>query len=59
MNNKELEEYLQKIEAGLQESHRQMLEEYALRGDSIVVSDGKGGTVEVPAKDLLSAQHSS
>ena len=57
MNDKELNEYLKKIEAGLQESRQQMLEEYALRNDSIVVGDGKGGIIEVPARSLLSAQH--
>lgn len=53
MNELEINEYLQKIEIGLRESRQQMLEEYALRNDSIVVSDGNGGTMEVPAKELL------
>jgi len=57
MNDKELNEYLEKIEQGLRESRQKMLEEYALRNDSIVVGDGKGGTMEVPARSLLSEQH--
>ncbi len=57
MNDKELNEYLEKIEQGLRESRQKMLEEYALRNDSIVVGDGKGGTMEVPARNLLSEQH--
>ncbi len=57
MNDKELNEYLEKIEQGLRESRQKMLEEYALRNNSIVVGDGKGGTMEVPARSLLSEQH--
>lgn len=39
MNDIELDDFLKKIESGLQESRKQLLNEYALRNDSLVVGD--------------------
>lgn len=57
MNDIELDDFLKKIETGLQESRKQLLNEYALRNDSLVVGDDNGNVLEVPAKEIL-ARHS-
>lgn len=51
-----MEEYLLKIQDGLLESRKQLLQEYALHDDSIVVGDGQGNVLDVSAKQVL-AQH--
>lgn len=56
MNDIELDDFLKKIETGLQESRKQLLNEYALRNDSLVVGDDNGNVLEVPAKEIL-ARH--
>lgn len=56
MSDIEIKEYLDKIEAGLQESRKQLLKEYALHDDSVVVGDGHGNVMDVPAKEIL-AKH--
>lgn len=53
MNDIELDDFLKKIETGLQESRKQLLNEYALRNDSLVVGDDNGNVLEVPAKEIL------
>lgn len=42
MSDLELDDFLQKIESGLQESRKQLLNEYALRNDSLVIGDDNG-----------------
>ena len=49
MNDIELDDFLKKIKTGLQESRKQLLNEYALRNDSLVVGDDNGNVLEVPA----------
>ena len=56
MSDLELDDFLQKIESGLQESCKQLLNEYALRNDSLVIGDDNGNVMEVPAKEIL-AKH--
>ena len=56
MSDLELDDFLQKIESGLQESRKQLLNEYALRNDSLVIGDDNGNVMEVPAKEIL-AKH--
>jgi hypothetical protein len=53
MSEHEIEDFLQKVESGLAEAQHNMLVEKALHNQSLVVTDGKGGVVEIPAKDLL------
>ena len=53
MSDKELELYLERIDAGLMESRKKLLNEYAMRGDSLVESDDEGNVVHVPAKEIL------
>lgn len=54
MNDIELDDFLKKIETGLQESRKRLLNEYALRNDSLVVGDDNGNVLEVLAKEILS-----
>ena len=56
MSDREVEDYLLKIQDGLQESRKQLLQEYALHDESIVVGDGQGNVLDVSAKQVL-AQH--
>lgn len=43
----------QKLDDGLRLAHQRMLEEKALRGESIVVSTAEGGIQYIPAKEVL------
>ncbi len=53
MSEHEIEEYLSRIDAGLAEAQHNMLVEKALHNRNVVVVDGAGRTVHVPAKQLL------
>ena len=53
MTESEAEEFVQKVERGILEAQHNMLVEKALHGQSVVVTDGKGGFLEIPAKELL------
>ncbi len=56
MGTTEIEEYLQRIDEGLKESSKELLHDYALHDDSLVVGDMEGNVLHVPAKKILS-QH--
>lgn len=53
MSEKEIEAYLEKIDAGIAEAQHNMLVEEALHNRSVVIVDKDGNTVHVPAKQLL------
>lgn len=53
MSEKEVEEFLQTVEKGLLESQQIMLKEKALHDQCVVVSDGHGGVLHIPAKEVL------
>ncbi len=53
MNELEIEEFLNKVEEGLAEAQHNMLVEKSLHNQSVVISDGHGHVIEVPAKSLL------
>lgn len=53
MSDKELEVYIDAIEEGLKESHKKLLHDYALHNDSLIVGDGNGNVVHVPAREIL------
>ena len=53
MSEREIEDFLNKVEDGLAEAQHNMLVEEALHNRPIVVSDGNGHVLEVPAKELL------
>ncbi|MFI5196933.1 MAG: hypothetical protein ACHQD8_07565 [Chitinophagales bacterium] len=42
-----------KIFNGLKLAYRRLYEQKAANNESVVISDGKGGVIRVPAKDLL------
>lgn len=58
MSEAYIEDFLQKVESGLQEAQQHMLEEKALHNSSVVVSDGNGCVLEIPAKKFLHNQSS-
>ncbi len=49
----EHQELSRKIEAGLKLAISRLYEQKAANNESVVISDGKGGVIRVPAKDLL------
>jgi hypothetical protein len=53
MSEKEILEQQDKIDRGLQLAERRMLEEKALHGQDVVVSDDKGIIRRIPAKQLI------
>lgn len=53
MSEKEIEDFLQKVESGLVEARHNMLVEKALHNRSVVIADKDGNIVHVPAKQLL------
>ncbi|EEX54215.1 hypothetical protein HMPREF6745_0310 [Prevotella sp. oral taxon 472 str. F0295] len=52
-NEKQYSEFARKVLKGMQIAHEKMLNEKALRGESIVVADDEGNIKHVPAKILL------
>ncbi len=46
-------ELSKKITAGLKLAVRRFFEKKAANNESVVIGDGKGGIIRVPAKDLL------
>ena len=46
-------ELSKKISAGLKLAVRRFYEQRAANNESVVISDGKGGVIRVPAKDML------
>lgn len=53
MSEHEIYDFIRKVDFGLAEAQHDMLVEKALHNRDVVMSDGKGGVVEVPAKQLL------
>ena len=53
MSNKEIKDFTSKLEAGLQIAEKRMLEEKALRNETIVVSNAEGRIEYLSAKDVL------
>lgn len=55
MSNKEVQNFTRKIETGLRLAEKRMLEEKALRDETIVVSSAEGGFAYIPAKEALAS----
>ncbi len=53
MSNKEVKNFTRKLETGLRLAEKRMLEEKALRDETIVVSSAEGGFQYIPAKEVL------
>ena len=54
MSNKEIAEFGEKLQYGLDLAERRMLEEKALHGQDVVVCDERGNIQRIPAKQALS-----
>lgn len=54
MSNKEIAEFGEKLQYGLDLAERRMLEEKSLHGQDIVVCDEHGNIQRIPAKQALS-----
>lgn len=53
MSDFDIEDFLNKVDAGLAEAQHDMLVEKALHNQSVVISDDNMQVLEVPAKQLL------
>lgn len=49
----ETEKLGKRLEEGIILARKRMLHEKALHGQNIILGDGKGGIVSVPAKDII------
>lgn len=56
MSNKEVQEFSAKLKKGLELAEKQMLQEKALHGESIVVCDSDNNIVRIPATEVI-AKH--
>jgi len=55
MSNKEVRTFTQKLETGLRLAEERMLEEKALRNETIVVSSEDGDFQYIPAREALAS----
>ena len=55
MSNKEVRNFTKKLETGLRLAEKRMLEEKALRDETIVVSSAEGEFQYIPAKEVLAS----
>ena len=55
MSNKEIKDFTRKLEAGLQIAEKRMLEEKALRNETVVVSNAEGKIEYISAKEILAS----
>ena len=53
MNEFEIENFLNKVDAGLAEAQHDMLLEKSLHNQTVVISDGNGHVIEASAQSLL------
>ena len=53
MSDKEYQEMNRKLDEGLQLAHHRMLEEKALRNETVVVSTPEGGIQYLSAREVL------
>lgn len=53
MSNKEVRELSEKLKYGLELAEKRMLQEKALRGESVVVCDKDNNIRRIPAKQVI------
>lgn len=53
MSEREIEDFINKVDAGLAEAQHNMLVEKALHNQCVVIADEQGNVLHVPAKELL------
>lgn len=55
MSNNDPRNLGERLEQGILLARKRMLHEKSLRGQDLVLGDGNGGIVRVPAKDVIAA----
>lgn len=55
MSDKELKEFMEKLDAGLKLAEKRMLQEKALRGESVIVYTEGKGIEHIPASRVISS----
>lgn len=53
MSDKEIKEFIEKLDAGLKLAEKQMLQEKALHDETVVVYSEEGGIQHIPAKQII------
>lgn len=53
MSEREAEAFIAKLDEGLKEAERVMLEEKALHDEDVIVADKDGNIKSIPAKQIL------
>lgn len=53
MSERDVEDFLSRVDAGLAEAQHNMLVEKALHNQNVVIADEQGKVQYVPAKELL------
>lgn len=54
MSDKEVKEFMAKLDAGLKLAEKRMLQEKALRNETVVIYSEKEGIQYIPAKQVIS-----
>ncbi|MBQ8760365.1 MAG: histidine kinase [Bacteroidales bacterium] len=55
MSNKEINEFVEKLNAGLELAEKRMLQEKSLRGESVVVYTEEKGIQHIPASKIVAS----
>ena len=55
MSDKEVNEFTEKLRNGLLLAEKQLLQERAARGETVILSDDHGNPIAVPARDIIAA----
>ena len=53
MSDKEVKDFIEKIDAGLKLAEKRMLQEKALRNENVVVYTEKQGIQHIPARKII------
>ena len=53
MSDKEVKDFIEKIDAGLKLAEKRMLQEKALRNENVVVYTEKEGIQHIPARQII------
>ncbi len=53
MSNSEIKEFTTKLQKGLLLAEKRMLQEKALRGESVVICDSENNIKRIPAKQVI------
>ena len=53
MSNKEVHEFSEKLKNGLELAEKRMLQEKALRGESVVICDKNNNIQRIPAQQVI------